>query len=475
MVIPLMIFMTPFEGEVLLCYYDVYAEGEGNMTAGRTTAARRRKEKNKMKILRRFIDTFLSPQLEFRVRLFNVLAMAGMAASFFIGFSRLITDQDVVVILIDWASAALAFGLMYYAARTQKYVRCYFITIFVIFLGLFPYLHFIMGGYRGGMSFFLFAIVFTVFMLEKKAAYIIVSLELFVYLGCMVISFIYPGLVTNFTDETGLFIHNLVTFLASAASLAIIALAHFRLYNEQQRRLDEQNAMLTQSNKAKTEFLSNASHEMRTPLTVTSVNVQTVLEILEDMGEKVDDPEAGALLKSAQKEIMRLSRMVGGMLTLASMSENTDRQKLDFSALMQSNIEMLRLNIGQNGNTIEADIERGLVVFGNADFLAQVLTNTMQNAGVHTKNGTVAVSAKQRGNEITVTVRDTGTGISPELLPRVFERGVSTGGTGYGLYLCKTAVESHGGRIWAESEVGKGTAVYYTLPVYEGQFGGAEE
>jgi signal transduction histidine kinase len=75
-------------------------------------------------------------------------------------------------------------------------------------------------------------------------------------------------------------------------------------------------------------------------------------------------------------------------------------------------------------------------------------------------------------NEIIITVRDTGIGISSEILPRVFERGVSTDGTGYGLYLCKTIVESHGGKIWIESEPGNGATIYYTLPVYEGQFGG---
>jgi signal transduction histidine kinase len=423
--------------------------------------------------LRRFIDIFLSPQLEFRVRLFNVLAMAGTVVPFFIGASRLITGQNILVTLIDWGSAALAFGLMYYAARTQKYMRCYFITIFVIFLGLFPYLYFIMGGYRGGvMAFFLFSIVFTAFMLEKKTAYLAVSLELFVYSVCMVASFIYPGLVTGFSDESGVFIHNLVTFLASAASLAIISLVHFRLYNEQQRKLDDQNALLAQSNKMKTEFLSNASHEMRTPLTVISVNVQTVMDILDDMGNSVNDPETNELLQTAQNEIMRLSRMVGGMLTLASMSENTERRELNLSWLLENGVETLRLNLSRRGNVIETDIERALTVFGNADLLTQALTNILQNAGANTENGTIRVSAKRGRGEITITIRDTGSGIPPEILPHVFERGVSTGGTGFGLYLCKTVIESHGGNVWIESGPGEGTAVYYTLPAYEGQFGG---
>jgi signal transduction histidine kinase len=442
--------------------------------------------------LRRFINTFFSAKLEFRVRLFNVLALAGTAVAFFIGLSLLLTDGSIVLVLVDWASAALAFGLMVYAAKTQKYVRCYFITVFVIFLGLFPFLYFNMGGYRSGVtSAFLLSIVMTVFMLEKKAAYIIVSLELLVYSGCMAFSFFYPGLVTEYPNEIEVFIHNLVTFLITSVSLAVISLVHFGMYNAQQKKLNEQNTTLEQANKTKTEFLTNASHEMRTPLTVVSVNIQMVMGLLKDIEKQAENADAEKLLISSQNEIMRLSRMVGGMLTLASMSENTDKQKLDLSSLLKSGIEMLRMNVENRGNTLKSDIEPGLFVFGNADLLSQVLTNLLQNARAYTENGTVTVTAKKQGSEIAITVSDTGTGISPEFLPNVFDRGVSTGGTGFGLYLCKTVVESHGGRIWIESPIVRGlgndelgsvehdsaklgTAVRYVLPFYEGQFGGQE-
>jgi signal transduction histidine kinase len=156
---------------------------------------------------------------------------------------------------------------------------------------------------------------------------------------------------------------------------------------------------------------------MRTPLTVVSVNVQTVMEILEDMSEK------------------------------------TDKHKLDLTSLLKSGIEIYRLNLENRGNTIESHIEPRLFVFGNADLLSQILSNILHNARRYTKNGTITISAERKGNEITVCVKDTGTGILPEMLPRVFERGVSTGGTGFVLYLCKTVVESHGGKIWIESPV----------------------
>lgn len=100
------------------------------------------------------------------------------------------------------------------------------------------------------------------------------------------------------------------------------------------------------------------------------------------------------------------------------------------------------------------------------------MANILQNVAAHTRQGDVTLRAGKVGHEVLVTVKDTGDGISAELLPHVFERGVSTGGTGFGLYLCKTVVESHGGRIWIESAPGSGTVVNLALPTYEGQFGG---
>jgi signal transduction histidine kinase len=135
---------------------------------------------------------------------------------------------------------------------------------------------------------------------------------------------------------------------------------------------------------------------------------------------------------------------------------------------------MHSLHLKKRGNFLKVNIANGLTVFGTADLLAQVVANLLQNAAAYTHQGEVTLRAEQAGSEILVVVTDTGTGISAELLPHVFERGVSTDGTGFGLYLCKTVVESHGGRIWIESCQGRGTSVSFALPAYEGQFGGED-
>lgn len=418
------------------------------------------------------IKVYLSPHLDFRVRLFNVLAMGGTIISLLMavlgGISGVISTMIINIIV-----ATLSFILLTVSQRTGRYQLCYIITITAIFIFFFPVLFFNAGGYHSGMpAFFVFAVVFTIFMLEGKKAIIFSFIETVLYITICIIAYFYPQTVQFLETEQDILIDIVVAFTAVSAVLGVCMLLHFKMYNDQQRQLDEQNIILSQINRAKTEFLSNTSHEMRTPLTVISVNVQTAAAILEDLVDTVKEPEVVELLQTTQSEIMRLSRMVSGMLTLASMSECVERQELDLSSLLESGSEMLRLTFSKRGNTLETQIESNLKVFGNADLLAQVLQNIMQNATTHTQDGKIILKAKRNGSEIHISVLDTGTGISSKILPRVFERGVSTGGTGFGLYLCKNVVEAHGGGIWIESEQGKGTNVQFTLPIYEGQYGG---
>ncbi len=420
-------------------------------------------------------SSFFDKHLNFRVRLFNVLAMGGTVISLAMALVGIGTGAGLWNIAVNFISAGLSYILLCYSRRTGRYQLCYLITIVAIFMVLFPIMFFTAGGYHSGMpSFFVFAVAFTILMLEGKRAIVMSVLEVLLYFAICIIAFLHPELVKAWDTEQDLLADVIVGFVSVSAVLGTMLYLHFKLYNEQQKKLDEQNHLLERTSHAKTEFLSNTSHEMRTPLTVISVNIQTVTEILEDMEETAQDAEATELLQGAQQEIMRLARMVGGMLTLASMSEKTDKQAVDLTSLLRSSAEMFSLHLQKKSNILTTEIADRLNVFGNADLLAQVVANLLQNAATYTEQSEITLRAEKTGSEILVAVKDTGSGISAELLPHVFDRGISTGGTGFGLYLCKTVVESHGGRIWIESEQGNGTAVMFTLPTYEGQFGGVD-
>jgi signal transduction histidine kinase len=307
-------------------------------------------------------------------------------------------------------------------------------------------------------------------MLEGIRA-IVLSLAEIVFYGILcVLAYLKPDLVVVYFDtDRELLIEVVTAYSSVSAVLGTCLVLHMRLYSQQKKILDEHNEILAKTNRAKTEFLSNASHDMRTPLTVISVNVQTVMESLEEAG--FEDQDVRELLQGSQNEVMHLARMVGGMLTLASMSESTEKEMVNLSLLFRSSAETLRLNLRKNENMLEVAIDDGLNTFGNADLLAQVAANILQNSNSHTKNGQITVRAVRDRNKIMVEFGDTGAGIEPNLLPHVFKRGISDSGTGLGLYLCKTVVESHGGLIWIESRPNVGTVVRFTLPFYEGRLG----
>ncbi len=106
-----------------------------------------------------------------------------------------------------------------------------------------------------------------------------------------------------------------------------------------------------------------------------------------------EDTETQELLQDAQAEIMRLSRMVGGMLSLNIIADSTDKSKMDFSGLMQNIADMMRLLIARQENELVLEIADDLTVYGSADLLSQVIVNLLQNSNTHTKSGVIRLCA----------------------------------------------------------------------------------
>jgi len=422
-----------------------------------------------MNTLKRITRRFFSPSLDLRVRLFNILALAGVLLGLY-ARGVMLHGGEAIRAVIALCATTLSALLMWYAARTGKYERCYVIAVAVIFFGLFTAL-LVTGGVDGSLAFLpVLGVLFTVMLLKGKKGLAVAALELLYYAGLYVLVIFHPEWYLTYYDIPALALDMALGFLVLCGALTLCVFSMMRLYDRQRERLEEQNHLLEDAGSVKTQFLANASHEMRTPLTVISVNVQVALRLLRHMDDAMKDPETETLLQNAQSEIMRLSRMVDGMLTLASISDGAEKRKTDFSTILHCAADMLRIHLQERGNILETKIDEGLTVFADADLISQVVLNLIQNAHKHTENGTVVLSASREAGAVTVTVHDNGSGISPEMLPCVFERGVTDGGgMGVGLHFCKTVIESHGGAIWIESEPEKGTAVYFTLPAYEGQ------
>jgi two-component system sensor histidine kinase BaeS len=236
------------------------------------------------------------------------------------------------------------------------------------------------------------------------------------------------------------------------------------------------NAMaraLEEAERRRVEVISDVSHELRTPLS-------TLRGYVEGMAEGVVEPseETWTLLYA---EFERVGRLVDDLRRLS----RAEAGRLDLSLAPVSPAEAVRLAIGgmlplfdEKGVELKSTMPGDLPsVLADVERVVQVLSNLLSNALRHTPDGgRLVVEAEASGDEVTFEVTDTGTGIAPEHLERVFERfyrvdksrsrGEARGGSGVGLAISRALVEAMGGRIWVESPgLGEGATFVFTLPV----------
>lgn len=234
---------------------------------------------------------------------------------------------------------------------------------------------------------------------------------------------------------------------------------------DSERRLAAENAMLDSLSQMKTDYLANISHEMKTPLTVMSGYAQRTEEEIE-AGET--DEKTVKNLRVIQAEARRLAELAGKVLYSAkNLQTGISIVSTNPSDILEHAAAVCAPILEMKGNRLETVCEPNCpVAAANLDMIVQALVNLCANAGKHTKNGVISITARQAGDFIAFAVRDNGNGIAPELLLHIFERGISgDDATGLGLAICKDLINQHGGEIDIDSEIGKGTTVTFTLPL----------
>ena len=229
---------------------------------------------------------------------------------------------------------------------------------------------------------------------------------------------------------------------------------------------------LEQLDKSRNQFVSNASHELKTPLSTMKILIESLL-----YQDPIDPGMAKEFLGNVNDEIDRLNRIVSDLLTLVNMDSGAMRLKLeelDCSALVQNQVKRLAPLARENGIELECDAGGPLKITGDALKLEQVFYNVIDNAIKYTpRGGEVRCSLSRSGRMAVIKIADTGEGIPAEDLPHIFDRfyrvdkarSRATGGTGLGLSIVKQIVLSHGGSITPESTLGKGTTFTIQLPL----------
>ena len=235
----------------------------------------------------------------------------------------------------------------------------------------------------------------------------------------------------------------------------------------ERKRADEIRTKLVD---AKSKFTSTVSHELRSPL--ATIKAATDL-VLDGLAGPVSDEQKN-LLGIAKENIDRLGRMANNVLTYKKIEAGKmrcDVQENDLNELIREVYKSAVLFAGNRKADFILELEKDLPrIKFDKDKIFQVLMNLMTNAFKYSEKGSIVLKTQRENNEVHVSVRDFGPGIMAEHLGGLFEpfsqeEENQKGGTGLGLAIAKEIVLAHHGRIWVESEVGKGSAFHFILPL----------
>jgi signal transduction histidine kinase len=232
---------------------------------------------------------------------------------------------------------------------------------------------------------------------------------------------------------------------------------------------------LREADQTKSEFVSMLAHELKGPMTT----IKGFGEILERQWDSLPDERRTSTLQIMSKEIGRLARLVTDLLDLSRMEAGTLRYDIEPCSLQDIVFNILQIHPSvQKQHEIVSRVGEGVPrILADADRVRQVLLNLLTNATRHSPEGTlvtIGADVMVEGDEtyVVVGVTDQGIGISIEDRDRVFNKfamlpkpGWVKKGTGLGLYITKGIVEAHGGRLWVDSEAGRGSTFYFTLRV----------
>ncbi len=263
---------------------------------------------------------------------------------------------------------------------------------------------------------------------------------------------------------------NLTMRVPAAISSELADLA--KAFNQMAARLEEAFAHQRQAEATRRDLVAAVSHDLRTPL----ASIRAIVEALADRLVS-DPPTVERYLHALRGQIQSLSTLIDDLFELSQMERADPALDLESSSLLDlisDTLESFRAEAERKGVNLIGQVESPVdPVQMNPQKIQRVLNNLVRNAIRHTPaHGRVAITARPVPGGVHVNVADTGEGIPPEELPRVFDwfyrgeksRSRAYGGAGLGLAIARSIVEAHGGRIWVESAVGRGSTFSFILP-----------
>jgi signal transduction histidine kinase len=305
-------------------------------------------------------------------------------------------------------------------------------------------------------------------------------------IGMLFLAYLIACIPWNVARDSGIFFNNIYFLLLTGIIVVtgnyLYNQLHFREFilrfelSQNRQKLEETNQKLVEMDRIKSRFFANISHELRTPLTLLLAPLQTLIQERRSALE----PEMRQLLPIMQSNGMRLLKLINDLLDLVRLESGkmeVKRERVAIEAFLFGLANAVRKSAEDRGVRLEVISDPAIsTVLTDSDKLERILLNLLFNALKFTPaGGKVEVKAKRENGELVLEVSDTGTGISEEQLPFIFDRFWQAdtssqrkyGGVGIGLALVKELVEIQDGKVTVTSTVGKGTEFTVRLPYQE--------
>jgi len=378
-------------------------------------------------------------------------------------------------------------------ASPEHYTNFIHLQLILDMLWLTIFLHFLGGLETPFFFFYLIYVVVASILLSKTASFVYAGLASLLYLALLIFEWLeftphynLSGFRSPLRFQQPIHIFAVsFTLIATAFPAAYFASSIVARLKERERELLESNlscevratelaklnTRLENLERERSQFIRLVTHELRAPVAA----IQSYLRLILD--GYVPSEKQRAIIEKSERRALEQLALISDLLDLARLQEKREEEKVmsvDVADVLQGVTDLMQARAQEKDLLFSVEIEPGVPpVQANPEHIKQLWTNLISNAIKYTEpGGIVVVSLSQNPNYVVGVVRDTGIGMAPEQLAHIFEEFYRTEeakvmehqGTGLGLTIVKRIVESYGGRVWVESEKGKGSKFSFALP-----------
>jgi two-component system, sensor histidine kinase and response regulator len=409
--------------------------------------------------------------LENRMFLFSILT--GISFGIVGGIVIFLAERSFTGVVVMALVIIASLLLMYYFVRVKRITRPFVFPFIILCYGGFAGAWLLAGGMNGSniMLGFVLLILGLIIVPAKNRKYVLlffISIVICIYL----IQLYKPEVIVQFTSEESRWADSISTAVYSSFFIFLVINFILDQYNKERTKAEDSSSKLIKLNADKDMFISIMSHDLKVPFN-TLIGFS---DILAENINKLTAQEIEDLARDLNKSARITYNLLEDILTWAKAQQGKtpfNPQLFDFNTACRESIESLRQLASSKGIEIKCFVKNRTSVMADINMFKAIMRNLVSNAIKFTNTGgTICINAEKDPSGIVFSVSENGIGMKSDQLENLFSitevittKGTADEpGTGLGLLICKEFVEKHGGKIWAESEFGKGSKFSFTIP-----------